>query len=407
MIPAPLPENESARLDALYSFMVLDTPPEQDYDDITQLASVICNTPIALISLVDKERQWFKSRTGLDVPETHRELAFCAYTILNPVEVMVVPDTLHDERFHDSPLVTGYPHIRFYAGAPLVTSQGDSLGSLCVIDDAPRELSPQQLEALQILSRSVVAKFELRRANQYLLQNNHQMEQLIAKLSETNSELDHFAAAAAHDMQEPLRTISGVVQAIMADHAKDLPEEVRGYMGHIEKSMVRLQHMTKDLLETARGNSDGGQKIMADGNVIAANALQNLQSLIQSSQAVVRVTDFPRMMCNPPQIIRAMQNLISNGIKYAAPGRAPVIDVTCRDTGSHWEIAVKDNGIGIDAKYLTQIFQPFFRLHKHQDIEGTGIGLAICKKIAAAHNGELRAESVLSAGSTFYMTIGK
>ena len=160
--PAPLPANEAVRLKVLQECQILDTLPEPIFDDVTRLATQICNTPVALVSLVDANRQWFKSKMGLDVTETSRDLAFCAHTILQP-EILIVPDALQDQRFANNPLVTAAPHIRFYVGVPLLTTEGQALGTLCVIDFVSRELSCQQLEALQTLGRQVVKLIELRR----------------------------------------------------------------------------------------------------------------------------------------------------------------------------------------------------------------------------------------------------
>lgn len=174
MPAAPLPSDENARLSELRKYAVLDTPPEAAFDDVVKLASSICDTPIALVTLIDESRQWFKARVGMDRQETPRELAFCAHAILQPDDVFEVSDASLDARFADNGLVTGEPDIRFYAGAPLVSANGHALGTLCVIDREPRTLSAEHRQALSTLARTVVTQLELRRVgNELVAANEH------------------------------------------------------------------------------------------------------------------------------------------------------------------------------------------------------------------------------------------
>jgi len=188
---ANLPSEEVRRLAALREYNALDTPPEQAFDDLTLLAAQICGTPIALVSLVDGERQWFKSKQGLATPDMPRDMAFCAHAILSPDKVLEVTDASLDPRFADNPLVTSDPHFRFYAGAPLVTSDGYALGSLCVIDYTPRKLSPEQLIALRALGRQVIAQLELNRQARKLLDEAVERERAEALLNEQYTQLLH------------------------------------------------------------------------------------------------------------------------------------------------------------------------------------------------------------------------
>jgi len=180
--PPPLPPNETERLAELHSYNLLDTLPEPLFDDLTALASYICDAPISLISLVDDCRQWFKSKVGIEANETSREISFCAHTFLQPHSILVVSDTYQDDRFADHPLVLGSPYIRFYAGMPLLSPNGLPLGTLCVADTIPRRLSPNQLSALQRLSGQVVAQMELIRE----VHKRQQAEQQIRQQSLTD-----------------------------------------------------------------------------------------------------------------------------------------------------------------------------------------------------------------------------
>lgn len=183
------PDNESQRLAALQKLAVLDTVPEDAFDDLVAIAAAVCGVPMGAVSLVDADRQWFKARIGVPEPETPREVSFCGHAILHP-GVFVVPDTLQDSRFRDNPRVTGAPGIRFYAGAPLVDSEGMVLGALCVMDHEPHQLAVYQLEALDALSRQVMAQIELRRVTRDLQLQLEERRWYEAELRRLNAELE-------------------------------------------------------------------------------------------------------------------------------------------------------------------------------------------------------------------------
>ncbi|APE18196.1 sensor domain-containing diguanylate cyclase [Mycolicibacterium pallens] len=186
----PIPANERERLNVLADYNIMDSLPEQAYNDFAKLASAICGTPIALITLLDEQRQWFKANIGLGVSETPRSQAFCAHAIMNPDEVMTVEDARADERFVSNPLVTGDPGIRFYAGAPLVAPTGEALGTICVIDRQPRTLTETQREALEILSREIIVQLELRRSIETLEQAVLDQEKYVELLQEYQRDIE-------------------------------------------------------------------------------------------------------------------------------------------------------------------------------------------------------------------------
>jgi len=187
-VSALVPPNEKQRLKVLWQYDVLDTIPEEVFDDLTELAARICEAPIALITLVDEDRQWFKSKVGVTDNETSRDISFCAHAILQS-DLFIVPDATKDQRFAHNPLVTSDPKIRFYAGAPLITPDGHALGTLCVIDKVPRELRPDQKTGLRVLARHVMTQLELRRRSQALAHAHKERERAQSHLDKARAQL--------------------------------------------------------------------------------------------------------------------------------------------------------------------------------------------------------------------------
>lgn len=185
---APIPKDDAKRIKVLWQYEILDTVPEEVFDDLTELAARICEAPIAMITLVDENRQWFKSKVGVTVNETSRDVSFCSHAI-EQSDLFIVPDATLDKRFAKNPLVTSDPKIRFYAGAPLITPDGHALGTLCVIDKVPRELRPDQKQALRVLARHVMTQLELRRHSRELAHAHKEREQIEGELKKANAEL--------------------------------------------------------------------------------------------------------------------------------------------------------------------------------------------------------------------------
>jgi GAF domain-containing protein len=204
----PHAPSEQKRLNVLWQYEVLDTVPEALFDDLTELAARICEAPIALISLVDEDRQWFKAKVGTSLTETAREISFCTHAISQP-DLFIVPDATLDRRFASSPLVVSDPKIRFYAGAPLTTADGYTLGTLCVIDKVPRTLRPDQQQALRILARHVVSQLELRRRSKELGDVRAENARLKGRVEKVSAELATARRESARDkIQKPRATLA-------------------------------------------------------------------------------------------------------------------------------------------------------------------------------------------------------
>ena len=245
MITPEFPINEKERIKNLKEYNILDTLPEADYDNITLLASQICQTPIALISLIDEKRQWFKSHYGLDATETPREYAFCAHAINNPDEIFTVNDSRLDKRFFNNPLVTDNPLVIFYSGVPLVSPDGYALGTICVIDNKPNKLNENQTNALKSLSHLVINLFELRKSQSVLEETKKQLEV-------KNGELERFAQVAAHDLKSPLNAIIGMTDLIMMKYEEHFTPEVKELFSHIITSSLRLTDLISGILEYSK-----------------------------------------------------------------------------------------------------------------------------------------------------------
>ena len=399
MQPADIPSNEAERLNALREYDVLDTLPEQAYDDIAYIASQICGTPIALMSLVDEDRQWFKSKVGLAADETSRNLAFCAHAILQPNELFVVEDAAKDARFADNPLVTSDPSIRFYAGAPLVTPEGLPLGTLCVIDREPRKLTEQQSLTLAALARQIMAQLQLRQTVQTLGNTSTALENANNLLAHSNRDLESFAYIAAHDLKEPLRMISSFTNLLSESLAGKLDEDEQEYFAHVEDGAKRGKELTDAILQYAKLEQQADtleQITLSDAVATAANAAM----LAYPNGSVVWDKSSMALRSNHRLLDHLLSNLITNSLKYNKNSR-PTVQVKIAEQAGQIELTVWDNGIGIDPAMHDKVFNMFARGHGRSEYEGTGIGLAVCRRVMELHGGEIKLESEPGQGSKF------
>ena len=395
MKSAQIPHNEDERLAELLSYDVLDTEAEQLFDDLTALASQICDTPIALISLIDPDRQWFKSRVGLDAQETPREIAFCTHAILQQ-EVFEVPNATKDPRFHDNPLVTGSPDIRFYAGAPLVTPSGHAIGTLCAIDNKPRTLSQEQRASLQTLSKSVVAHLELRRKNR--------------ELERTSQFKSDFLSYISHEIRTPLNAINTFSHLLEAEAKKlSLPHAFTTPLSHVTKSGERLLEIVNSVLDIKQIEA-GKMRVMARP-VNSYDFFTHLFSLtkIRAQDANICFTSLiddsvpPTLFFDDTKFGQVALNILSNAIKFTNKGKAVKAQVKFRK--GRIVFSVVDEGIGISDVDLKRLFTPFERMDNAQQIEGTGLGLNISQRLLKLMDGTIKVSSKLNTGTRISVTL--
>ena len=441
---APLPNNEIQRLEALLEYEVLDTTAEAAFDNLTLLAAHICQVPIALVSLVDSARQWFKSKIGLNATETCRDIAFCAHVILQ-TDVFIVPDALEDERFADNPLVISDPRIRFYAGVPLINPDGFALGTLCVIDYVPRQLTSFQQEALKILAHQVMTHLELRRNLKVLSQAVEEREQAeaearkaLAKEQELSELKSRFVSMTSHEFRTPLSTILSSAE-LLEHYQQNLTEEKK--LKHLHRIQTAVQHMTQLLNDVMLiGRSEAGKvdfnPIPLDLSKFCRDLVEEMQCALGSSHMInfIEVKDHRQdklpseklrvegsldklpsvklpsaTLCNPlpcmdEKLLRQiLTNLLSNAIKYSPLGSPIYFELAYQAGEAIFQI--KDKGIGIPLEDQQHIFESFHRATNVGNLPGTGLGLAIVKKNVDLHNGKITVNSEVGCGTTFRVVL--
>jgi signal transduction histidine kinase len=399
-VRAPLPEDEPARVAALRDAQVLDTAPEEDFDDIALLASEICGTPMGLVSLVDTDRQWFKAKVGLEMDQCHRDLSFCAHTITGH-ELLEVPDAAQDLRFMDNPFVLGDDSIRFYAGAPVVLDGTLAVGTVCVVDHVPRELTSSQRRGLRSLARHAAVQLELRRYAR-------KAGEIADRLRQVDRMKDSFLATVSHELRTPLSSIRGYLEMLLEDDFD--AETSRRFLSVMQRNSDRLLRLIDDLLLVARLTEDGLQLDLAEVDLaeLTHQVTSACRPLADHKEVKLRDrTESPVPARGDAKwLCQALNHLVVNAIKFTAAGGEIAVDASAEDEP---ELLITDTGVGIAADDLPHVFDRFFRSASADQMAtpGPGLGLAIVRSIIDAHHGTIRVHSEPGIGTTVRVTLPK
>lgn len=393
--------NEKERLHSLRRLNILDTISEDQYDNITELAAFVCGTKNAVISLVDENRQWFKSRVGINVCETNRDVSFCAHAINEPDKMMEIPDATLDERFVTNPLVTDPDSpVIFYAGVPLLNVDGYPLGTLCVIDDKPHRLNNKQRRALKNLALQVEQLFKLHATNQAL-------ETSKMHLQKHNNLLKDFAATVSHDMKMPLANLIVTSDILNQKYSAIIDDSGKQYLGYLKKSSLSLSDYITNILSHYESSS---HDIEDRTHFNLNDILENIVELINiKHQCEINLPDVNHTIyCNQVALEQIFLNLIGNSIKYNDKDET-IITIEASTIGSHYEFKIVDNGIGIPEDKITTIFELFNTVGEYDrdGNQGHGIGLSTVKQLVESLGGDIKVTSVLGIQTTFIFTVEK
>jgi len=393
-----VPADEAARLAALHDAQVLDTPPEEDFDDIALLASEICQTPMGMVSLIDRDRQWFKAKIGLDVPEAPRELSFCAHTITGD-ELLEVRDARDDERFSDNPYVTGRLGLRFYAGAPVVLDGLHSVGTVCVVDNQPRTLTASQRRALRSLARHASVQLESRRYARHA-------GEVAERLRELDQMKDTFLVSVSHEFRTPLSSIAGYLEVLLEGSYE--PQTERRFLSVMQRNSTRLLGLVEELLLVSRLTGTGMDLDRTDLDLteVSRAALESVRGAAEHRDVrlIDRSTGPVPARGDARRLGQALEHLLTNAVKFTGAGGEVVVQ---SHDGDRPGVTIADTGMGIADRDLPHVFERFYRgkAAEVMAVPGPGLGLAIVRAIVDAHNGTVKIESEPGVGTTVELVL--
>jgi signal transduction histidine kinase len=391
MVPAKIPENENKRLLDLYESRLLDSPQEEEFNEIVKFASSLCNTPISLISLVDSNRQWFKARVGLNVSETVRDISFCSHAILQD-NLFEVPDAMEDTRFSDNPLVVHDPAIRFYAGMPLVTSTGSRLGTLCVIDKIPGQLNEGQKFGLKVLANNIIKIAELRIKNRELHFLTDTQKRIISIL--------------AHDIRNPLASIKSIIELNKSDvlDSKDAGEMMGLVSGQLDSTIDMVENVVKwGQLHLQFGNlkfEDFDLHLLVE-RIFGS---ESLNSAIKNNKLINSTNPGSYIYSDQNILEFILRNLVSNANKFTQNGSITVTFVEVDGKAMLW---ITDTGVGMTDEETGRLLNGTSAqttLGTNQE-KGTGLGLLLVKEFIDRLGGTISVESKVNEGTSFKIVI--
>lgn len=391
-----MPENELLRLNVVSEYQLIDKLPDEDYDNITNLVATICEAPISLITMIDKDRNFFISHHGVSFQESPRDISFCGHAILCKDPIFIVKDARLDERFIDNPFVDSAKAI-FYAGVPLINSEGHALGTLCVFDHVPRVLNTVQKNALITLGKQVVNSFELRR-------QNLKLEAAKAILIQHNIELKKFAGHVSHDLKSPLANIISLTQLLKEDLSNHISKESLEYFDHIEESAFIL----KDYIDGLLLHYKAGELLMAKKEDVQLSVTcEDIKQLLltKNDRLDFSAVDVIKNI-NKAAFIQILINLVDNALKYNDQDQR-IVEITYLEEPNFHKFSVRDNGIGIEKSKQDLIFNLFASIPKENSKPSTGIGLSTIKNLVNKLGGDISVQSELGQGSVFTFTMAK
>ncbi len=402
MISTTIPINENFRLEALKSLDILDTTSEKEFDDITALATYICDAKVALISLVDKDRQWFKSTYGLSdkTCQTPRNNSLCSHAILNPSTPLIIKDIREDERFNKDIAYLEDTPVISYAGFPLVDKDGFALGTLCVMDSKPKELSQKQIESLSALAGQVIILFELNK-------KNNDLEKIQSKLRKRNQSLREFARVISHDLKMPLANIVTTTDLLKLLLEDKLDEDSEEYFDYIKASSFAMSNYINDVLAHYESDNLVNNKPEKFKLNMLLQEIVDLLS-IKPDFTIHFPENDPELNCNRSALKQIFFNLIGNSIKYNDKEEIVVYVETFEDEKFDY-FRIIDNGMGIPNDKLDTIFELFGTANTvdRSGNKGNGIGLSTVKKLIEKLGGFIKVTSEEKVYTAFDFAIKK